>query len=152
MTVPPRPKITDDMIRQVTDKIAEKHQIGDPDVLVEHYQHHMDGMALAIELAKWESWDWGYELDREFVDDLDSIGFDVDRLHKQACEAWVKANDVQPPYPLGTQVKYRKYTGTLVGIHDRGPAQYLLKVDNPDWNHRGQLVVNFEDVASLTEE
>lgn len=139
-----RPQITDEMIRQVTDEIAKKYEIGDPGILPSHYRYPMDGMALAIELAKWEGWDYGCELDREFIDELDSIDSRVDRLHSAAVKQWFEENDVQPPLPVGTKVKQ----GIIDGIDEYGIARYKVKRPEDEGKQRW-LLVNFEDAEAV---
>lgn len=137
-----RPPITEEMIRQVTDEIARQYEIGDPDVLPRHYRNHMDGIELAFELSKFEGWDYGHETDRDFIDELDTISTRVDRIHREAVKQWFEENDIQPPYPVGTQITQ----GVIDGIDEYGIARYKVKRPE-DEGKQSWLLVNFEDAV-----
>lgn len=139
-----RPPITEEMIRQVTDEIAAEYEIGDPDVLPRHYRNHMDGIELAFELSKFEGWDYGHEIDRDFIDELDTISTRVDRIHREAVQQWFEENDIQPPYPVGTQV----VQGVIDGIDEYGIARYKVKRPE-DEGKQAWLLVNFEDAVAV---
>lgn len=138
-----RPPITPEMICKVTDKIAEKHDIGDPSVLSDNYRYPMAGIELAIMLARREGWDYGYELTDELIEDFDAINMDVDALHKAAVNQWLEENDIEPPLPVGTQIKQ----GRIDGIDDRGLARFLVKRPE-DEGRESWLLVNFEDAEA----
>lgn len=137
-----RPHITEEMIRQVTDEIAAKHEIGDPDVLPRHYRNHMDGIELAFKLSKFEGWDYGHEIDGDFIDELDTISHRVDRIHREAVRKWFEQNDIHPPYSVGTQITQ----GVIDGIDEYGIARYKVKRPE-DAGKESWLLVNFEDAV-----
>tara|TARA_R110000772_G_scaffold118792_2_gene224576 strand:- start:107 stop:535 length:429 start_codon:yes stop_codon:yes gene_type:complete len=139
-----RPPITPEMIRQVTNKIAEKHEMGDPDVLADNYRYPMNGMELAITLARREGWDYGCELDEELIEDFDAIDMDVAALHKVAVKKWFEENDIQPPLPIGTQIKQ----GQIDGIDEYGIARFKVKRPEDEGKQRW-LLVNFEDAEAV---
>lgn len=145
-STPPRPSVTPEMVRQVTDKLCERHEIGDPDVLPKHYRYPMDGLELAIELAKNEGWEHGHELDQGLVDEFDGIDAGVRKLIEEAEREWFEANEIEPPLPIMSYVKYRQFSGILVDIYKYGVGKYLLKLDEGQLGTDTQLIVNFEDV------
>ncbi len=132
------------MIREAIQGLVDKHDIGDPDLLVEHYRYPMNGNELAITLARREGWDYGCEITDEFIDDLDCIDSNVRRLHEAAQKRWFEENDIKPPLPIGAQVKQ----GRIDGISEHCVGCYLIKRPEDEGVKRW-LLLKFEDAEAV---
>ena len=102
---------------------------------------HMNGYALARALED------NFALidpDVDAVEVLDSFSFEVDQLLNDQCAQWERDNNVQPPYPIGTQLKQ----GLITGIHEHDAATYL--VDEGHGTTR-RLVLKYEDAITAAE-
>jgi hypothetical protein len=108
---------------------------------------HQDGYQIARALEDRCGWD----CDLPIAEGLDGFGGLLDEEIRKACVSWVKDNDVQPPFPVGTRVSARWggdiITGTIGEIYAYGPAQYCIKRDGEKASSRA--IANFEDVSEL---
>ena len=135
---PKRPTATKEMILAAATAVAEK--IGaDAATIAEHYQPGMDGYELAKELDKYAYWDTSRD-DMEALDEVDSL---VDSAVKKAVKAWFIDNDIQPPLPIGTQIK----EGLITGVSDYSPAAYLVKETGCTDDSRHRLI-RFENAIA----
>src|SRR5574343_2074500 len=71
---------------------------------------------------------------------LDNMNKEVREMHRKACIAWAKDNDIQPPFPIGTMTT----KGEITGISEYHAASYLVK-ENGQKNETRRLIVKFED-------
>ncbi|GGO89184.1 hypothetical protein GCM10011348_46340 [Marinobacterium nitratireducens] len=147
---PPRPTVTDEIVREAAAEIAEKLG-GSVDDIVKEYSYPMDGYELAKELEKWHYWNIG----RDDIDTLDEVDFRVSDLLKKAQQEWAEAHNIQPPFPVGTRVmcRSRRNTGVIDSICDHSPAAYLIKADGHDDEKDGysRWVCKFEAVEPAEE-
>lgn len=72
----------------------------------------------------------GWDCDAQMVEIMDNAGFYKSRYHDGLVAEWVKDNNIAPPFPLGTKVRFtRGMKGPLVGEIiriDSEKAQYLV--------------------------
>jgi hypothetical protein len=63
-------------------------------------------------------------------------------------QVWFEVNAIQPPFPVGATVKYRRSIYTIHAIDDYYIARYILQDDAWRKKHgeNGGTVVKFEDV------
>jgi hypothetical protein len=99
-TIPPRPTATKEMILECCMPIAEKLE-ADAETLAQHYNRHMDGFELCMELAKWAGWD----MKRDDIDTLDELGYLVDEAERKAVRAWFEEHHPQPPFAIGDTIR-----------------------------------------------
>ena len=142
-TTPPRPAVNDAMVREVVIKALSQMNLDEEgiDAVVDVYTPHADGYQLAKELDMIHGW----VVDMALVEDLDGISSAVERAHTAACAAWVKEFNIQPPYPVGTEVQQ----GIIEGVWEYSPAKYEVKETGCQKEGRF-LLVNFEDVQPVT--
>jgi hypothetical protein len=148
---PPRPTVTDDIIRAAAASIAEQLD-GDVEDIVDQFRPHMDSYQLAKDLESYCGWD----ISRDDIDVLDGVPHNVEIELKKAQVAWVEANNILPPYPNGTHVRCpsRNATGVIDGIYEYSPATYYIKPDGQDdekTNHC-RWVIKFEKVELVDQE
>ncbi len=137
MSIPARPTVTEGIVREAAAEIAEKLDI-DLDAIVEEYIYGDDGYELAKNLEKWQSID----VSRDQMEELDYVDINTRRLVEAAEKIWFEENDIQPPLPIGTQIK----EGEITGIYEYRPAYYEVKTpDQRDDNSR--LLIKFEDAT-----
>ena len=145
-----RPKVTKEMIIEAATKIAERLG-GDAETIAEYYDHPMDGYQLAKELDRNAYWD----LTMSDVEELDGMSSIVERLHSEAEKKWFAENNIQPPYPIGTRIRDRRWkdreVGCIDGIYQHGVAKYLMKPDGQDDEATGnrRLIIKFEDAEEV---
>lgn len=113
--------------------------------IAENATPHMDGYGLMKRLEDRCGWLGGADM----VEELDQYAFMLDARVRAAQAEWVTAHNIKPPLPIGTHVTWgHGGRGILDGIYERGPAQYLVRVEGdpaagPPRNSR--RIVNFED-------
>lgn len=151
--LPARPPITDSIIEQVCQDIANQHGIGDVDSLVDNYTYPMCGEEVMLNLARNLGWQWGIEIDHSLIDDLHNIDFLVDKLHDIEVEKWIKDHNVKAPLPIGTHVEYPRGNGFEKGVIDNifqsGLAKYLIIDDNREEGSTTRAIVPFESVEAI---
>lgn len=140
---PPRPFVTPDVVLSAATELAHKWDFDfTPKQISLVYSHRMDGYELAKELDN----ELGCEICTNDVDMLDEMQHLVDQHLLKLEKEWFAANNIQPPYSVGTVINY----GTITGIYERRPATYEVK--EPDCaNPNRHLLVLWED-ARLAEE
>lgn len=113
-----RPEITKEIILEAAKHIAERLD-GDAETIATHYRYPMDGYELARELDRYASWD----LTMADVEELDEMTSIVGRLHREAEKKWGEEHPMQPPLPVGAEIK----EGVIAGIYEHQPACYRVK-------------------------
>lgn len=132
---PERPKITDEIVLAAARTIAARID-ADAETIAKHYRHPMDGYELARELERYAFWD----VDRDTMEQLDDMEWEVRRLHEEACRNWAAENNILPKLPAGTVIK----RGTIAGVSEHSVAMYRVKEHGCTQEGR-YLLVNFED-------
>lgn len=101
---------------------------------------HMNGYELAKEL---EYSGTLYGIDSEAVEVLDNFSYEVQQRMTELQRQWERAHQVQPPHPIGTQLK----EGRITGISPYAPATYHV-----DWGRgESRLLVRYEDAVTAEE-
>ncbi|PWJ88403.1 hypothetical protein C8D77_111126 [Mesorhizobium loti] len=152
---PPRPtRLTPEMALRAGRVVAEQlskdghiepRQFNDAAAdIARHGRPHMDGYKLAKALDDDEGWD----CDMQMVEALDDFSHAADKEIKAAQKAWAEANDIKPPFPVGTSVIARwggdDYPGTIDQVFGYGVAQYAVKADGETGTTR--MIVDYENV------
>ena len=140
--IPPRPTVTDKMIEEAAKIVAAKVDICSEDI-IRVYSHSMDGFELAIELK-----DNYVDVDRSDMYELDEMERLVSEALTKAEKEWFAANDIQPPYPIGTRVK----EGVIEHIDTRRVAHYLVREWKTPPELKSWLVIKFENAVPAPEE
>lgn len=144
-TPSPRPKVTDEMIRDVASTVLKKIYPADSDTAIEnaaadivrHYSYPMDGYELALELNR-----YGWDVSRDEMEELDAVDWHIRDALKEAEEQWFAASPMEPPFPIGAEIT----RGLITGIYEYGPARYLVK--EPGKSDSSRLIVKFEDARA----
>jgi len=136
-----RPKVTPEMIEQAAQKLATENCWGDDQVadVVKCYRNHMNGYELAKELESRCCW----SISVMDVEELDSMDSEVREIHRTACLAWAKENDIRPPLQIGTITTQ----GEITGIYAHNGACYEIR-KNGETNESRRLIVRFEDARA----
>lgn len=112
------------------------------------YSFDLNGFEIGKNLERYAYWSG---VDAELVEILDGFSSYLWHERDEAVKAWVAANVIVPPFPIGTKAETPHGTGTLTSIH-ADTAQYVLQT--PEWakENPGQLkyptsgiLVPFED-------
>lgn len=136
-----RPAVTDEMIEHALEVAADELSI-DFDTLQNAYAYPTDGFELALELHS----SHGIDIKRDDVDVLDAIDVNVECQHKALCKQWFEENNIQPPFPVGTEIE----EGEITDIYEYEVAVYEVKVRG--WKDDGsRRLIKFED-AKLPEQ
>lgn len=133
-----RPTITKELITEAAYVVAAKVD-GDAETLASHYRHPMDGYELARELDRYCGWD----LTMSDVEELDCMSGIVSQLHREAEKKWAAAFPMEPPLPVGSEIK----EGVIAGIYEHQPAYYRVKENGCTQNGRF-LLIRFEDAVA----
>lgn len=135
-----RPKITSEFVAEVAAKFCEKNRWSEEQAadLADAYDSHMDGYELAKALESNCYWD----ISVDDVETLDTFGFLVGEAHRKACLEWAQANNIQPPFPVGTMTT----RGEITGVSEYDGATYLIREPNEKPDSSRRLLVKFEDV------
>ena len=101
---------------------------------------HLNGYELAKELERSCVL---FDIDTEAVEVLDNFSYEVEQRMTELQRQWERAHQVQPPHPIGTQLK----EGRITGISPYAPATYHV-----DWGHgESRLLVRYEDAVTAEE-
>lgn len=101
---------------------------------------HLNGYELAKELERSCVL---FDIDTAAVEVLDNFFYEVQRRMTELQRQWERAHQVQPPHPIGTQLK----EGRITGISPYAPATYHV-----DWGHgESRLLVRYEDAITAEE-
>lgn len=158
--VPPRPTWSEkskEIIRIALDKLYsskncyfEEHERGDlASSLASYYIPYCDEFSLAKDF-EFDGWD----VNREFVDQLENIGGYLIEAERSLVKAWATEFVPVPPFEIGAVLNgfdWREQcetVGTITGICN-SPATYLVKFPDNDENSR--RLIKFED-AVLSDE
>jgi hypothetical protein len=135
-----RPKVTPELIATVAAAFCSSHSwdASQADDLARAYRSGMDGYELAKALDTYHGW----MPTADDVASLDCFGSDVREAHRQACIAWARDNNIQPPLPIGTMTT----RGEITGISEWDGATYLIR-ENGCTQASRRLLVRFEDAA-----
>lgn len=136
-----RPKVTPEMIAQAAQKLAAENgwnaeQVAD---VAKEWRSYTNGYELAKQLDTYCGWD----IDAQDVEALDWMGSEVREIHRQACIAWAKEHDIQPPLPIGAATT----KGEITGISEHDGACYLIR-EHGETNESRRLIVRFEDARA----
>lgn len=135
-TAPPRPHITHAILLEAARKSAVRTKF-DPEHIADCYSTRDDGYELAKKLE-----DYGYSISVSDVEELDEMRYAVADIHEKACWEWVKENNIQAPYPVGTELT----RGVIAGISEHSPASYQVK--EYDCAQEGRFrIIRFEDAV-----
>lgn len=159
MTAPrtPRPTITEEIRKKYCHDVAIKHELGDIDAIYHRYEDHISGDELADRLSRDLGWsEEGGELEFDFVDDMDTISFEIDMLIAKQTKEWLAENPIEP-LPIGTPVFYTSGSTRSSGVIDEymedfALAQYVILDDKDADASRPLLgvsraIVNHENVT-----
>ena len=158
--IPPRPTWSEDsetIIRIALDKIFcskhcyfEEHERKElASSLTSHYMPYCDEFLLAKDF-EWDGWD----VNREFVEQLKNIGRYLIEAESSLVKAWATEFAPVPPFEIGALLigfDWRdqcEAVGTITGICNR-PATYLVKFPDNDDNSRH--LIRFEDAVLADE-
>lgn len=101
---------------------------------------HLNGYELAKELERSCVL---FDIDTAAVEVLDNFSHEVEQRMTELQRQWERAHQVQPPHPIGTQLK----EGRITGISPDGPATYHV-----DWGRgESRLLVRYEDAVTAEE-
>lgn len=146
---PARPFVS---IEQLAEKIKQ-HMQGNEGYLGDDFFTHAaeaffgtglgDGYAIAIELMDW----YGYDIDRDEMEELDCIQSIYDKMQIELTSQWVKENSVKSPCKLGEIVEFKHGRKMLKGqVIDiwANEGKLLIKVDDMD----GRPIIQYEDALN----
>lgn len=143
----PAPTETPEIIREAATKIANNiRYIDDKETLIESliYAWNNCSDTDGYHLARILDDDCNYTIDSIFIDDLDSMQWEVDRLIHQARTDWIKENNIVPELEIGTLLNnIPKGPGVITGVCEYSSGYYLVKRDCD--NNNSRLLVKFED-------
>ncbi|WP_455554079.1 hypothetical protein [Comamonas kerstersii] len=101
---------------------------------------HLNGYELAKELERSCVL---FDIDTAAVEVLDNFSYEVQQRMTELQRQWERAHQVQPPHPIGTQLK----EGRVTGISPYAPATYHV-----DWGRgESRLLVRYEDAITAEE-
>jgi hypothetical protein len=128
---------------------AEDKQSSARDIAQQAGGPYQDGYQIAKRLDTYCGWDCNLEI-AQVLDAWSSYAYDE---IKAAIKTWAEANNIQPPFPPGTHVRFAgNQTGIIDKIYEYGVASYCIVQDGDDQAHdphRHRLIINFEDVAPI---
>ena len=132
---PPRPTATHEILLQAGAEVEKE---------LNRWAHwkgqRMNGYELAKEL---ERSCMLFDVDTAAVEVLDNFSYEVQQRMTELQRQWERAHQVQPPHPIGTQLK----EGRITGISPYAPATYHV-----DWGHgESRLLVRYEDAVTAEE-
>ena len=137
-----RPKVTQELIATVAAAFCSSHgwDASQADDLARAYRSGMNGYELAKTLDNYHGW----IPTADDVESLDNFGGEVREAHRQACIAWARDNNIQPPLPIGTMTT----RGEITDISEWDGACY--EVRQPDDQHpTRRYIVRFEDARTV---
>lgn len=137
-----RPKVTPELIATVAAAFCSSHgwDASQADDLARAYRSGMNGYELAKTLDNYHGW----IPTADDVESLDCFGGEVREAHRQACIAWARDNNIQPPLPIGAMTT----RGEITGISEWDGACY--EVRKPDDQHpTRRYIVRFEDARAV---
>lgn len=156
---PPRPTLTGDLLKSAVRAFLDKNPdlveklCSDADDIASQYHLGMDGFELCKRLEKWRGWD----TDREDMETLDGLDYFARQQLEEAEHRWMKHNNIQPPYPIGSRIKctQRGRTGVIDEVDEHSPGCYLVIPDErseAETKASMRWVCKFESVESFKQE
>lgn len=138
-----RPTLTEEMIQATAEAFCKRHG-WDCDEAADltriRDSMNMDGYELAKELEA----RCGWMPDAETVEVLDEFPSDLREALRQACIAWARDNNIQPPLPIGAVIAQ----GTITGVYEHDGACYLVAEGGDVESHR-RLIIRFENAKAV---
>lgn len=137
------PVVTKEIITAACKKFAGENIFSSDQAneIAQHYHRHSDGYELAKDLERYCWWD----ISCDTVENLDMVSGYVDDEYKKCRKKWFEANNIQPPFPIGAELK----EGVITGIWDNDVAYYQVK-ETGCTNKSRSLLIKFEN-AELKE-
>jgi hypothetical protein len=136
-----RPEITVDLIEKATENFCATHNFN-KETIVNAYSHihPADGFELSKSLMD----DYGWDISREEMEELDEIEGLVDDELKEREKRWVIENKIRPPFEIGSMTTL----GEITGLYSFGVARYEIKLHGQD-DSKGfsRQIVKFEDAV-----
>lgn len=98
------------------------------------------------EIAKYLEYNGcGYEIETEFIEYLDGLGWEFDSLKRQNVVAWVKATNPKPKFKVGDRLIYKNKEVLVYGLREE-TAEYILS-DDP--KIKGGRLIPYEEVDDV---
>lgn len=154
---PPRPSITQDMVKEAFSKYVENNPdwLDGSDVescanwFKEEFSQYRDGFEIAKKLDSHHGWN----TTREDVDAFDEIIYLVDLKLREEEKKWVEDNNIGQPLPSGTRVRCvsRDKTGVIEGTFSHSPGSYKIIPDVIEINPTTRWICQFERVEVVDE-
>lgn len=88
----------------------------------------------------------GYEIETEFIEFLDGLGWEFDSLKRQNVVAWVKATNPKPKFKVGDRLIYKNKEVLIYGLREE-TAEYILS-DDP--KVKGGRLIPYEEVDDVS--
>lgn len=86
-----------------------------------------------------------YEIETEFIEFLDGLGWEFDSLKRQNLVAWVKATNPKPKFKVGDRLIYKNKEVLVYGLREE-TAEYILS-DDP--KIKGGRLIPYEEVDDV---
>ena len=134
-----RPKITPELVATTAATFCAREGWDEEqaaDLVLVCRSGNMDGYELAKELDRVCSW----SPTAQDVETLDNFSSEVREARRQACIAWARDNNIQPPLPVGAMTTL----GEITGIYAHDGAYYEVRMHGETDPTRRRLV-RFED-------
>lgn len=135
-----RPGISEDLIMAVAQALVKGTPFEAEDV-ASCYSRMCNGFDIARNLDS-----LGYDgITADDVTLLDRMDDLVNEEHRRVCWEWVRKEEIQPPYPVGTELD----NGIIHSISEHYPAYYHVKEYGCTQENR-HLLIRFEDAVLRT--
>ncbi len=152
-TIKKRPKLDDSIIAEGVELFVDKYsnwQDSRKDLVDWIVKNWNDDSG--DELVKKMEYD-GWLIKEPDLDELDEIGYYIDKAHKEAQSVWLTKNAIKAPYSVGTHVKFTHGRQELSGVIKEVESytkigQYVIAVDKCFNYGNGCPIVHWEDVEA----
>ncbi|EKZ9178183.1 hypothetical protein RFA54_001639 [Vibrio vulnificus] len=155
--VPPRPELTDEIIKAGTLKAVQSGNLSRINAdeaeelaidMVRHYSHGIDAYDLAKAMDTFGCWD----VDSMFVDDMEQVDWHIQDLYREAIKNWAETFQPVPPFEIGAELRVYslstdRHGGVIDGICQHSPATYLVKMNDRPEDDTSRRLVKFEDAT-----
>lgn len=138
-----RPKVTRELVAAAAADFCKREgwdQRVEADIAKAYRGPYMDGYELAKALEN----ECGWTPTAMDVERLDGFGSAVRETHRQACIAWARETNVQPPLAVGSVTT----RGEITGLCEYEPATYYVREPGEEDPSR-RLIVKFEDAQVM---
>lgn len=119
------------------------------DATIEDIVCDLEGVSLhdsGYEIAKYLEYNGGdYEIDTEFIEFLDGLGWEFNSLKRQNLVAWVKATNPKPKFKVGDRLIYKNKEVLVYGLREE-TAEYIL---SDDLKIKGGRLIPYEEVDDV---